>query len=301
MTMRRGFTLVELLVVIAIIGLLIGMLLPALNSVRESARLAQCQSQLKQVGLAVQVYHEARNAYPSGRDRMDQYGVSWAFRLLPYLEQQHLYLAFDSSERVDSDANATAMRTSVAIFNCPARTESSANRNFDNNNDPPLVMSAAAGGDFAANAGTFYRYDETDQIDFDRAGPIYTRSGIRSKQVTDGSSHTFAVGHRHIPPLLVDVVTPMQGYYRGDTAFFAGDSPWTIFADTRRGLAAGIRDTNRTKFGSPHRHATPFVFLDGHVDVIDNETPRRILQMFCAIGDGGNPYNPPEIDDNEGT
>ena len=84
---RRGFTLVELLVVIAIIGVLVALLLPAVQAAREAARRNSCVNHLKQIGLAVQNYHDSLGQYPSGREAVDMRAVSWAFNLLPYLEQ----------------------------------------------------------------------------------------------------------------------------------------------------------------------------------------------------------------------
>jgi len=81
-----AFTLVELLVVIAIIATLIGLLLPAVQSVRESARRTQCGNRLKQVGLAIMNYESTRKVFPNGRPSRDPDTYGWTFRLLPYLE-----------------------------------------------------------------------------------------------------------------------------------------------------------------------------------------------------------------------
>src|SRR5262245_11646550 len=83
---KFAFTLVELLVVIAIIGILIALLLPAIQAAREAARRAQCSNNLKQQGLAVQNYHSNQKVFPMGRNRTDQYAVSWGYYALPYLE-----------------------------------------------------------------------------------------------------------------------------------------------------------------------------------------------------------------------
>ena len=158
---RRAFTLVELLVVIAIIGTLVGLLLPAVQTAREAGRRASCTNNLKQVGLAIANYEQAKKVYPSGRDTRDQLGVSWAFRLLPFLEQTQIHDAFVKTARVDDASNATAMRTPVSTFYCPSRRAPAADRNFDNNDQTPVVLAAAAGGDYAANAGTYYNYGAT--------------------------------------------------------------------------------------------------------------------------------------------
>ena len=123
MTLPReaGFTLIELLVVIAIIGILIALLLPAVQTAREEARRTRCANNLKQIGLAIELYEQQHEVYVTGRDTSTQWGVSWAFRLLPHLEQIAIYESFDYKQRVDSAANAYAMRTPVATFVCPSR------------------------------------------------------------------------------------------------------------------------------------------------------------------------------------
>ena len=92
---RTGFTLVELLVVIAIIGILVAFLLPAIQAAREASRRSQCQNNLKQIGIAVQNHHDARRAFPMGRNGIDQKAVSWAFFILPYMEETAIYNSWD--------------------------------------------------------------------------------------------------------------------------------------------------------------------------------------------------------------
>ena len=226
-------------------------------------------------------------------------GISWAFRLLPYLEEQAIHDAYDSGFRVDADENATAMRNPVAVYYCPSRRQAVADRNFDNNNNPPAVTGVAAGGDFAANAGVHFMFQETENIDRAQAGPIYTFSRIRLRQVTDGASKTFAIGERHIPPVDASVPADMTHFQQGDCAFFAADTPWGIFADTRRGLADSRRDHSRDKYGGEHPGITMFVFLDGHVMPVDNGTDLEVLNWFCAIGDGNDPTTGIDYDGGE--
>lgn len=284
-----GFTLVELLVVIAIIAVLVSLLLPAVNAAREAARRTQCINNLRQVGLAVTSYHDTRKQFPQGRNTRDNTGVSWAFRILPYLEEQGIYDTYVSTKRADDDANARAMRTPVSTYFCPSRRGPTADRNFDNNDTSPLVLGKAAGGDFAANAGTYYNYYDSDRIDRTQAGAIYTFSKIRARHVTDGLSKTFAVGERHVPPPDPTVPADMVHYWQGDCAFLAADTPSGIFADTQRGLANDPQDLSRNKYGSLHSGVTGFVFLDGHVDMLDNNTDLDTLRWYCSIGDGNDP------------
>ena len=283
----RAFTLVELLVVIAIIGILVALLLPAVQQARESARRIQCTNNLKQVGLAVVIHEESKKNYPNGRDSSLQDSVSWAFRILPYMEEQAMFDAHDPTKRVDDPANSVSMRTPVSSYFCPSRRAPTNARNFDDNGSPSLAPASAAGGDFAANAGANFHYTPgEDPVDNTFAGPIFSGSKIRSRMVSDGLTKTFAVGERHIPP--VDTTAPpgIQHLLQGDCAFHAGDTSWGIFADTERGLANSRQDTSRSKYGGEHPGITLFVFLDGHVAPVQNDTDLDTLRAYCVIGDG---------------
>jgi prepilin-type N-terminal cleavage/methylation domain-containing protein len=117
---RGGFTLIELLVVIAIIGVLIALLLPAVQRVREAAQRASCGNNLKQIGIAVHLYHDSFNVLPPARTRDN--GLSWTVLILPYLEQDNFYRQWNTLETYAAQVSGTSLaQTAVPVFFCPAR------------------------------------------------------------------------------------------------------------------------------------------------------------------------------------
>jgi len=136
---RRGFTLIELLVVIAIIAVLIALLLPAVQAAREAARRTQCTNNLKQLGLAMHNYLSTVNTFPIGRMGLNytypQLGVAgaalqgnarrtWAFLILPYLEQGTMFQAINFSLSYFNVANTTIIQTTISGFHCPSDPQS---------------------------------------------------------------------------------------------------------------------------------------------------------------------------------
>jgi prepilin-type N-terminal cleavage/methylation domain-containing protein/prepilin-type processing-associated H-X9-DG protein len=291
-----GVTLVEVLVVIAIIGLLVALLLPAIQAARESARRMQCQNNLKQIGVAIQNHHETRKQFPMGRNQWNQNAVSWAFFLLPYMEETTLYNSWNSTARADDPKNAATMRTPIETYACPSRRKAAADRNFDNNDSPPTPdhQGVATLADYSANAGIklmtgmvgsdkdatiFGAYSRAD------SGPIFSGSHISARQVEDGLSNTFAVAERHLPPVPQNTPEEMEDFAIGDTASIAGDTPHTIFRCTENGLATGYDDKDRNKFGSSHSSGTvQAVFLDGHVGGLQPDIDLPVLQALSTIG-----------------
>lgn len=135
---QRGFTLVELLVVIAIFGVLVGLLLPAVQAAREAARRGQCANHLRQIGLAIHQYHLTNNSLPAGnthrtagfcpgmQEPITSYSMrfgNWMIAILPYLEQEPLYNRYDFRFRNDSVENQIVRETSVPTYSCPSDTD----------------------------------------------------------------------------------------------------------------------------------------------------------------------------------
>jgi prepilin-type N-terminal cleavage/methylation domain-containing protein len=292
----RGFTLVELLVVIAIIGVLVALLLPAIQAAREAARRSECMNHLKQIGLAIQTHHDAKKHFPTGRNGRDQRSVSWAYYILPQIEEPALYDAFRNGMPVDDPQNALTMRTPIQIYACPSRRPPAADRNFDNNDEAPTaeMRGVATLGDYAANAGLeedtgLEAEDWLDPqtrkiIDISLAGPIYTGSSINARRVIDGLSKTLAVGEKHIRPVQSDWPEEMVHFRQGDNAILGGDSIFTIFRCSEDGLATGPEDESEKKFGGVHPGVTLFVYLDGHTAGLSNDTDVDTLKALSTIG-----------------
>lgn len=295
---HAGFTLVELLVVIAIIGILVAFLLPAVQAAREASRRSQCQNNLKQIGLAVQNHHDAKRVFPMGRNGMDQKSVSWAFFILPYIEETAIYNAWDSKAKVFDPTNDATMRTPIEAYACPSRRRAAADRNFDNNNNPPPAngIGVATLCDYTANAGikllTGMTSDENSGGVFGNyargvAGPIFTGSHVGARQVEDGLSKTLAIGERHLPPVPPNTDELMKDYVIGDTAAIPGDTPNTTFRCAENGLATGLDDPDKAKFGANHASGVvQFVYLDGHVAGLHPGLSLDVLKALSTIGGG---------------
>jgi prepilin-type N-terminal cleavage/methylation domain-containing protein/prepilin-type processing-associated H-X9-DG protein len=234
MSRRRGFTLIELLVVIGIIGILIGMLLPAVQKVRESAGRAKCANNLKQIGLALHAYEGAYQRFPPAYQRTDPgpasvFGVSypddngngapgwaWGTLLLPYLEQGPLYSQLHLDLPCWAPANAALVRTKVTTFLCPAATGGDdglavEREGADVRHGTPFAPTIFfAHSHYVTNAGVHQPWGRTPaySYDFDVPepiganggvpatidGPFYRNAKVRVGDVSDGLSNTVFIG-----------------------------------------------------------------------------------------------------------
>ncbi len=253
MCCRRAFTLIELLVVIAIIAILIGLLLPAVQKVREAAANGKCKNNLKQIGLALHAYHDTNKQFPAGYvdgntnsastpDNDVGPGWGWASFLLPYVEQNSVYGKINFSQPVGSGVNAQVSQTQLAVYQCPSDGNQQNVTIYDSSFSNPIAT--VAHGNYVGcngwvecfgNAGGNYQASSdggaAEDGDGGRTGTglagdglFYRNSKNTIANVTDGLSNTIIVGERcsaHSPTTWTGAVTG------GRCPAWMATQPWT--------------------------------------------------------------------------
>ena len=204
MMRRRGFTLIELLVVISIIAVLIALLLPAVQAAREAARRAQCINNLKQMGLALQNYHDAIGTFPMSYAARGRFidgatdtapGWGWGTMILSQLEQGPLFNAVNFSLPVESPQNVTVIHSILATYLCPS--DPMPGGPFPVTDSAGNVLAMMGPTSYAACAGNDLT-DSTTGLNNDGLGNgvMFRNSGIRMADILDGTSQTIVVAER---------------------------------------------------------------------------------------------------------
>ena len=249
---RRGFTLIELLVVITIIGILIALLLPAVQAAREAARRMQCTNNLKQLGLACLTHEQAQGHLPTNGwtyswtgDAARGFGIGqpggWIYNILPFMEQQALHDLpsgnTDNPTAANKNNAGTLMATPLSVLICPSRRTL---QTYPGKvNEKPTNATFPADGkvaktDYAANAcdepSSTHQYDTNQPTSVvpdtwvgpaqNMTGVIYQRSCLRVSQITDGMSNTYLVGEKFMP---TDQYATGQNYADNGSAYIGHD------------------------------------------------------------------------------
>lgn len=308
---RRGFSLIELLVVITVIGILLALLLPAVQQGREAARRAQCKNNLKQIGLALHNFEEAFRFFPpatlqSYTNVPNNYGqppdytdgainqYSWMSRILPYLDQANLHAQIPFSQfpfPVWLPGGGTLNGKIIPLYHCPS---------YPLKTDPLEYLEASG---LAQYAHTHYLgVNGTDQFQYD--GVIYVNSRVKLTDIKDGSSNTLLVGER--PPAF----DGFAGWWLAGSGWY----PWFGAADVVLGTEERIAvngsttpngpqsfyqlgkfqyeddgygwDKHAWHFWSPHTVGAHFLFADGHVKFIGYSVDRNVFRNLGTRGKG---------------
>jgi len=336
---RAGFTLIDLLVVIAIIAVLIGLLLPAVQKVREAAARTQCYNNLKQMGLAFHNYHDANGKFPSSSVQTCPAGtaigsstgchyVTGAFvQILPYIEQDSLRKAYDSTHYIDEDhTNDTVMQQSVKIYNCPSDDRAGqllgpwtlAPRGGGNPTPPDYTYRASSyklmsgmgnpsststwGGFWdevnGNNPTSAYAYNKFGKGIFHSDG----YSGLTPETmagIADGTSNTLMVGERHLRVGSTDEAWRRGPFWADAFNLYTTSASYlgvnnAYMKPDYDACATATGNANYCKYGwgSFHSGGINFVYADGHVGTVQDTILDTVFAALSTIAGGEATTNP---------
>jgi prepilin-type N-terminal cleavage/methylation domain-containing protein len=312
MNARRGFTLIELLVVIAIIAILIGLLLPAVQKVREAASRAKCQNNLKQMGLALHMYHDTQGSFPPAYiylptatgnstpgirpQRIDRRppvgwtqpnypGWGWAALILNQVEQNNLAAQINFTLPVEALVNKASRELPLTIYTCPSDIGTGF---FMVQGDSSVLLFGAATNSYASCFGAGGQPNTQPDVS---NGMFFRNSRVRATDVTDGMSNTFMIGER--AALLARA--PWAGVITNATVRTTPGAPvynsMVELAPVMTYARIGSKTLNSPysepyDFFSPHGQVVQFVFADGSVHSLSNAIDVPILRALATISGG---------------
>jgi len=306
---QGGFTLVELLVVIAIIGILVALLLPAVQAAREAGRRSQCLNQIKQWSLGCHNYHDTYKKLPASTPPNGGWGPSWMVWLTPYVEQQALYQRFDMSQQFWNNAynDGVANNVNFAILHCPSSPldpngtpgnmaqGTAANTTYVGiagaANFPNDPRQAAGGGGIMAGNGTIIANgrlnlaaltDGTSNVLMISEHSTFTKDNNGAKQDWRGSQpHSWIMG-----------INQGSNFYGGDNRSFNMTSvryvinDKTLYQDNPGSTGVGFNMGCNIPLKSAHPGGVLGGLGDGSVQFLTDTMPLLLLQQFCVRDDG---------------
>jgi prepilin-type N-terminal cleavage/methylation domain-containing protein len=306
MTTRRraGFTLIELLVVIAIIGVLVSLLLPAVQHAREAARRAQCKNNLRQIGLALHNYVDSNDVMPPGYigswtpgdpGKVDRGpGWGWAASLLHFVEQEELYHAINFERNIEADDNVTSRLQLVNVYLCPSDPISARTFNVFAA-DQSTVITNVAGANYVGVFGTGEVGDNPDKGD----GAFFRNSRIGLRDFSDGLSRTIVVGERSHNISRVTWTGAVTDVYSGATPRGDGGTVKTPYDPEPSFIMilgpVGTEDGRRTPndpdahnedYWSQHAGGCLMLMGDGSVQFIHDQIDPKVFQALATRAGG---------------
>ncbi|HMF19190.1 MAG TPA: DUF1559 domain-containing protein [Gemmataceae bacterium] len=283
---RGGFTLIELLVVIAIIAILMALLVPAVQKVRETAARIQCANNLKQIGLACHSFHDVNKVLPPGYTATSSYpstspGWGWGAYLLPYIEQDNVYRQINFMMPLEQQP---IIQTMLSVYLCPADTPPPGPFAVTDISLNPICM--AAPSSYAATCGS----DASEVDDFEGNGIFYRNSRVQFTDIIDGTSNTTMIGDR----ACADSRGIWAGAPNGAIIRPGPTNPWTSAYGPSQALVlvhnnwiniTTDSDGGLDDFSSKHFGGANLVFADGSVRFIRSITADGPVHLaFWAMG-----------------
>ncbi len=289
---RRGFTLVELLVVIAIIGILIGMLLPAVQQVREAARRIQCANNVRQLGLAVMNYESAFMRFPSGWTTgsdfqpLEEPGWGWSAEILPFVEANNVHQQINFAVAIDAEAHEEIIQSVVTVFLCPSDpADELQNLNVhieeddhdhdlvaahdDDHDHDEILMAARSNYSGMFGSGSLEDYPGLGN------GAFFANSKMKLSRFTDGLSNTIIIGERtndHGPISWVGMIPEIDA----PAARIVGAADHPLSDDHGH-----LED-----FGSNHPGGINVVLGDGSTHFVNRDVTLQVYQALATRAGG---------------